>query len=819
MTLVDKPWQHLFLLGPIFYALLRKHIIFIVCIIFSATCSADEVPPGFDLLPETETTIVDIFFGRKEIVKTKAIFDENEITFLKPQDIVKHISNLKDPEKVMKLLSQPLPTNEHMVCKKKNPTPECNYVKTKTVAVIFNPRKYKAIIIINAAYFLPSEKPTLEYVACSTGALAYVNQMNLDFSTDQNQSTFTANNNGVGSRGNASVVTNWDNTYLENKVTRTTTNIILAQDLYFNYLYRHLNYRFGLTQSEGSILVPSFPVFGAKLSTTGRLAYNSSQLSSTPIQLEITAPSFVNIYRGPSLISTQYFQPGLHYLDTTNFPTGAYLLTIRIQNIYNAVTTRQRFFVKINKVPLLGHPDYYFVLGRIRNTFRISNFNDLIGPAENTIINGGGHIRLSPLWAIRYAMLGAKSELLAGAGITRLFSNGDIGIGGLYTNHGNSGIGVDTDLFFFNHINFTTLYRYLDLSNPEASLLQAKNHYESNVSTGLSYGISSRLRAGFTLSISHKKGQQGIRHNFGFSINWIALKTGSTKITAGLNNNFSNTESLVELALTFTFADNGYSISAQHEQPKELRRASEIEQPQTTSLLIDVDKKQYNAGASFTQGSNYTSWGVNTGFHNSNLALKMRFLNNHTNSTTTRISGGNLITTLILNKRGLLLRKDIKSGASVYIKSKKTADFDFLSGRQVVGTVTSNTNSFINLSPYQVYTLRPESNSGEPFIFSPKVSKEITLYPGNIQILNFSAESAFNLITTFIYPNGKPVKDMEVTGGIEETRTDDIGMASVTTQNGATLTLSNGKDTCRAKIHNIQEEDGIAFVDNIICQP
>ena len=795
---------------------------FCLSLTYCSLCHA-ELPPGFDDLPEEETSLVDVYVNKKEVVKTIATFDTETITFDNPQEIIDNLSQLKDPQVVLKRLTKPFATNEDKACQpetKKKVT--CDFIQTKTIAVILNPRTYRATLVINPKYLLPSEKPRLKFHGKSTGNLAFVNQINAELATQSKEHTLTVNNNGILSHGNYSMASNWASTLKEDRDTHQTTDTIFAQDLYANYIHQRLNYRIGLTQSEGSILLPSFPVFGAKIATTNTLAYNSPLLSATPIQIDLTAPSFVYVYRGTTLIDTQYLQPGIHYLDTTRFPNGSYLVRIKILNIFNTERQVMRFFVKTQKVPLQGYPDYYFLLGRIRNSYQINNLNSLTGNPNYSIANGGGYYRMSRLWAIRYSGLVAPNEVLGSLGIIRLFSAGDIAIGGLYTNQGSAGVGVDINVRIFSKLQFNTLYRYLDLTNTEASLLQEKDHYESNLSTALNYNITPRLVYQTSISMNHVKGKSGLVYNIGNSINWNMVENDTLDVNLLLNGTVTENEALIELTLSFTLKTARYSIRLSHNQPQQYalhNNEAPGRKTQLTTLSGTISGEHYTGNATYNQGLDYRSYGFFSTMRNNIANTSLNLLHSKASAQQTTIGAAKLDTTLVANKQTVLFTSYNNTGVTLKIHTNQDHEFDILQSGSTLKTINSNQSYFLSLKPYQQYEINIASSHGVPFIITQNINKPILLYDKNIQTLYFTAKPAFNLITTFIFPDGTPAADMEVKGGLEYTRTDDSGLATVVTTNNAKLELINADKTCTVPIKNIKPEDGLAFVDELICQP
>ena len=101
-------------------------------------CCHAEMPPGFDDLPKEEISLVDVYVNKKEVVKTTATFDTETITFDHPQEIIDNLSQLKDPQVVLKRLTKPFATNEDKACqpeiKKKV---ACDFIQTKTIQMVF----------------------------------------------------------------------------------------------------------------------------------------------------------------------------------------------------------------------------------------------------------------------------------------------------------------------------------------------------------------------------------------------------------------------------------------------------------------------------------------------------------------------------------------------------------------------------------------------------------------------------------------------------------------------------------------------------------
>ena len=83
----------------------------------AASSTAKQLPPpGFESLNQQHSSIIDVYFQGELIVETFATFTADTVLFQNPGDILAHIPNLRDPDKVLSSLTGWLSSHPGQIC-------------------------------------------------------------------------------------------------------------------------------------------------------------------------------------------------------------------------------------------------------------------------------------------------------------------------------------------------------------------------------------------------------------------------------------------------------------------------------------------------------------------------------------------------------------------------------------------------------------------------------------------------------------------------------------------------------------------------------
>ncbi|WP_440615562.1 TcfC E-set like domain-containing protein [Cysteiniphilum sp. 6C5] len=797
------------------------------CLFFGMTpkiSAASDLPPGFeDFIEDDETSLVTIVFGKEKLLETTATFNDDEITFDEPDLILQKLKPYiakTAQHLLLQEISTPQKTNGERNCSN---GPNCGFIRPQTLGVIFDRNNYRAQLFINPKYLLTQDAVPAKFLKDSTAGFGMLNlfQLGLSGNNDQNHS-MALNHNGYLGYGN------WHLDYKDNftySVTPGQPPIKQFQFRDFDLNWRHKQYHLsiGLQDTVGTMIIPSLQIIGASVQTNLELLTNLNEQIATPVEVNIIVPSYVDVYRGNTLIDTQYFPPGNHFLDTRSFPSGAYMLRLETRTLTNQTSNKQVYFIKTNALPLLTLPNYYISYGRLAElvsgtTFpTLTDLNVLTFEAKQRLSKSfgiGEHITMfNQQEAIGEFMFMMELSHLSLYNSLAVSNFGDLGLA--FSIAGNVS-GVTLNTFFRQTWVKENSSSYI---NQYFEDTQTSN---TNIGTSLSFNWHD---INFTTSLSYAYIDNNFQHDIGFGIAKTLSFGDNNDLTLSLSLDHSKSNKSAFLQLTWSFAtQNGWYMAAGLEGQVSQQSEKEVQREENIKL---------NIGKEFA-GSDYqndvgvsTEVNHNTQYYSQYASTSNRYFNSlqqlnlaqskhdksvisyniqtssslaYTPITNWGISGSD-------NRSGVLIyvNADIPSKYTIYVDGKENAIID------------SNESYFVPMSVYKEHNVQVQAH--EVTLSVPNNDRDIILYPGNVETIELNAKPAVLIMGNFVNRQGEILSYAKITGGLEPSETDADGFAQIDVILGDKLTLGT-KDgqTCTVNANDLEAEDGIAFQDEIICE-
>ena len=143
--------------------------------------------------------------------------------------------------------------------------------------------------------------------------------------------------------------------------------------------------------------------------------------------------------------------------------------------------------------------------------------------------------------------------------------------------------------------------------------------------------------------------------------------------------------------------------------------------------------------------------------------------------------------------------------------------FDVVVNNRTVGQVWSQRPSVVSVRPYETYTVRIRP-AGDKIIGFDETEHKVTLYPGNVEALDFTAHELTVVIGQAVYPSGKPVPDARFSGVEGYGATDAFGWFQVEiAQNKPLVLTARDGSQCVITLPEFYAEDGLAMLDQVVC--
>ena len=149
----------------------------------------------------------------------------------------------------------------------------------------------------------------------------------------------------------------------------------------------------------------------------------------------------------------------------------------------------------------------------------------------------------------------------------------------------------------------------------------------------------------------------------------------------------------------------------------------------------------------------------------------------------------------------------------------RNAEFDILIDDAVRGRVSPGQRFSMFVPGYRVYTvrLRPTTASSVSYDSAPRV---VTLYPGNVQTLVWTAQSYFTMFAQAMAADGRPIANALVRAAktVAETDADGYFQIDIGRNDPITITEKSGASCRLAAPKVVQPRNDFASVGKVLCQ-
>ncbi|EBT5478305.1 hypothetical protein CLO54_21375 [Salmonella enterica] len=473
------------------------------------------IPAGFEALSLGQNELLNVsFHGENEGVFTVFVTPEY-LTFKDPNALFEKLPLDGVSEDIRKKILQglSLPITRH--------DESFHLAPGKKIGVIYNEQEQSVMLLItpewiknnNQHFFHPNHD----------AHPAFVSHQSLVFSHDGRMESLGGSGHFAQGVGNSSYIQGeWglfqnagenvpsssrfqlNNLYLRSDITPGLYSQIGRMDM------TNLNSRLGGDFSLS--LLPLSQIDGLRIGSTN--AYiNTEDISttSTPLSVVLTQSARVDIYQGKQLLGSSYLGPGIHDIDTNNFPAGAYPVLMKIFQNGKLVRQETQFFENSGQdQPKLGKSQWFFQIGKKRT---LSNYDGMMYSSKRnkneTQFSGGVRVGLSSRLSLTSALMGQGTapifsenalmwSLPTQAGVLSLKSS--------YMMKATKGI-ADSEQLSWNYNNHTlSLLRYHSFCQNQ---LGCSNNYSVTASTSR-YGWTASL--GYNYSHSTQRFLQPLEY-------------------------------------------------------------------------------------------------------------------------------------------------------------------------------------------------------------------------------------------------------------------------------------------------------------------
>ena len=744
-------------------------------------------PAGFSDLEATREQVVDVYFEGELIAVETVRITPGHVEFLDVAALFSMLPRLREPETVLRRLSQPLRMNADRICPRGVTIENCGFLAPETVGVIYTSEQFRIDIFINPA--LLAERLPLP---------RFLDQPNDDWSIiSSNALSFQSN----GLFGGADINFRNDSIMSLGRA-RLRSSLNYSKDVGLNFDEAALEYdtntsRYtaGLFWAPGIAQIGRTQVLGLSYTSQLDVRRDNESLIGTPLVVYLRERGRVEVYLEKRLLFAETLSAGSHTINTASFPQGSYNLDLQIAEGGRPPRTEQRFYTKNRDLPAIGSPSYYVTAGIERDPFALRNdFRN-----EDLLLRGGAGWRLSSHLAVgtdvetRLDNLGAElnvnlvSPVIQGRAAVYADTSGariySLGVG-------SSGLGI---------LNYNFDLRHVTLSERESDQYPSttfglQSYTQASGSASLLLG---NIRLG-TLG-TWRETNLGRDYSLGLAARWDILRASRWSVglvsdaTLASSGNSAFVGVSIQLlgsrgALTSSF---GYS----HRPLAASRTQSGFDASIYGSGAISLGRQtQLQGSAGFEREPGRTAYSISGELQASQFELIADALVTEALFGRTEQYGLGGRSTLFANSGGIRFSGKSATESSIVVKvSGARADdrFEILINGQPRGWLDGDEEAVFIVPTYRAYEVRVRPDTTGALAIDTE-TRNISLYPGNVARLTWQVDQRMIVFGQLVDTSGAPITNASIALGREISVTDDHGLFQIEAASGDILVVRDG---------------------------
>ncbi|MCW7555821.1 TcfC E-set like domain-containing protein [Endozoicomonas gorgoniicola] len=810
-----------------------KTLCFIAAWLFALKVSAKEpliisqtsVPAGFEDLLAPQQSMIDVYFGGRFVTTMSATFTTSTVEFEDPEKLVRQLPAVLDAFPVIQALEGELDSHTEAVCYGRS-TQGCGIIEPEVAGVIFNADNFRADLFIHPSLLTVQALDKNRFLPGSEAGPAVIQNLSANISGTLNDGNSEDNYTVFGSSflsfEENSVQANWD----FSRDQKASVNTLLFERDYQGHLWQA-----GLVNTTGFGLnfSASRRLWGARVASSFNTRTDRSFTQGTPLEIYMPVRGRYEIIYEERLISSGFLEAGNQELDTTNFPSGAYDLTIKIlDEANNLVRTETRFFAKQTRLAPIGENEYFLEGGRVS----LSSADKILPEVQDDVlVRGGVNMRLGDTLSGSFALAATEGQSLAEASFFKIGRRYELAPSFMLSDEGDYGGKLDAryrygqfnisgsyfQLWRSDEVRPTTEFDLLGNEFRQSSvsmnypLLDGNASYrysesESASTDGTTNNHQTRQSVGYSRSI-YRDGLYSVSMRFDTS--W----TDEGQISGLISFDLSRSES------QWTFRANP---QARYDKDTE-GKSDRTEQMQVSATYNNRDSVAGNFRS--TIRAEKRSSGQTTAGLTSRLASTWGTANlnvNHVDNDSNRTTGysANLSTSFMANSNVFAFGGESQSRSAVVVTVDGASlgdQFDVYIDNQRRGYALGGKPSIIHLSPFRTYKVSIRPTGSSIFSFDEK-EYEVTLYPGNVMDLDYSVDSVRVLYGRVKTNDGDWLANASVQGGVGLAVSDEYGMfqAEITDDSKQLIFVKGGRQ-CLVDLDVGDKKDDFINLGQVVC--
>lgn len=792
----------------------------------STTIEATEAPEGFDALARPRDLVTDVYFAGTKVGEAIVVTHPGFLSFKDPEKVVAMLPNLVDPASLVSAFTGELPTNSSLVCPEGR-SRGCGELAPATAGIIFDEDRFRVdlflapkmlrVVPAQEQVYLPA--PSAPLSLTSTSGLA------LSGSTGSTPAYNFQNRTTIG----------FHNARIRSDSSYASHFGLLVDDLVAEVDRPNLRYSGGLFWAPGLDLIGQRRIVGVGAGTQFDTRADRDNLSGTPIVLFLSQRARIDILVDGRLVGSRAYDAGNNVLDTAGLPDGSYPLLLRIHDAGGAVREEHRFFVKNAQIAPVGQPLYFAYAGLLANTRRGAP----VSLSHRLYYQFGSARRLSSDFAVDASIIGTDKKAIAELGGWFMAPVARVRAAALVSSAGDRG-----GLLQVQSVNLGGFDLNLDLrrisssdGRPLLPLPSSFGSFDNSPPTAAQIGssytqasgsIGYRLGSAYLAVIGSFRKDRGLASDYtvGPQLNWAVVSGAGLQLSIEANAQQTRTAraGFVGFRLVTTRGHVGFSnatgYSSQSSRDGSVASARRI----VGSLGADYsyqgdDRTQVSIGGGIDRSLDATAAHVAgyayTRFGNARGDLLRDF-----GGRGGLQYGLTLQTGVALGKGAMVVGgRDVNESALVVtVAGPANYSFEVFVNDQPRGRVRGGQRLPLFLQPYRSYRVRlkPLDAAAVSYDGAPR---EVTLYPGNVQHLDWRVERMFTVFGQAIGAAGRPVAGAMIQSKHGVGESDGNGYFQVDVGEGEPIRFTDASGgSCEVSLAAVRPANDFASVGKVMCR-
>jgi len=777
--------------------------------------SSSGVPKGFEDLAGPQFNQVDVYYQGKFLISTEATYDFETLTFHTPQVLIDNIHDLIDPDYIQQKIRSPLPINADRLCLSTNSDIDCGTLTPNIVAIIFDEGHFRVDLFINSQYLATQYVESSKYLPAAENKFSTIHNLNLNLSgTDEIEDSFNVQTNSMVSFGEARLLAQSNYTDEED---------FLIDEVSLQKDYQGWEAEAGVFESEArsTNFFSQVDITGVRVKTSLNTRTDIETSSGTNIFIFLNARSRVEVFRSNRLIDARFYDAGNRQLDTSRFPDGAYQISVRIREETGAERTEEYFFVRNSLLPPIKEPVLFAETGKINKLEQQTLLPETI---DDSIVHIGGVFRVSENIAVEGEVLSTEEQRMVQTGVVHVGSGLQSQVNVMATTESDWGVAIREN-YATNLFSLAVDFRYISQGDEDIADIDEFD-LVSRDTTQATASIVHELFDGRAFWRYRHLDLSGSEKSETYSVNYRKqlLRKQNYQVDWEFGASRDTDDYLVNTKLEFTFRkkNNIFRLSGGAQRTK---TESSRENDFISSARWQHTRRDPSYGRLQTQLFHIKEVDFNTA--GINVASESRYGFNEVELNRTNNNGENTFGYSVRSQ--LSLASDFntatlggaqRNNSAIIINldgQPQGAKFEVYVNRQSIGFAGVGKSTVIPLAPYETYDVRLESRS-DTFLTFDETPREVTLYPGNVNALNWKIDRVLVLIGKVVDVHGDPIKNARINNVGTFAGTDERGWFQIETGKTQSLELQQTDgSTCRVDLGEYNSEEDVHVFDQLIC--